>query len=186
MNTVPVCPVIAPERLTNRRVGLHDQADNPGSDPRGGSDQAIADAGLEADFKPLDAQQAQAGRARQPVVSPWQVLWLQGLAGILLTALAALIGGTAVAWSAFWGVLAVWLPAAVFARALARQMRLRQAGVALLGLMVWEGVKVALTVALLLLAPLVVEDLDWLALLAGFVVTIKVYWLAWWLAGRRR
>jgi hypothetical protein len=32
----------------------------------------------------------------------------------------------------------------------------------------------------------VVKNLDWLALLAGFVVTIKVYWLAWMLAGRRR
>ena len=184
---MPVCPVSAPVRLANSQAGAdHGQAGHPGSDLQGRYGQDIKDEGLEPDFKPFDAQQAQAWRARQAVVSPWQVLWWQGLAGGLMTVLAALIAGAALALSVLWGVLAVWLPAAVFARALARQMRLRQAGAALLGLMVWEGVKVALTVALLLLAPLVVEDLDWLALLAGFVVTIKVYWLAWWLAGRRR
>ena len=46
--------------------------------------------------------------------------------------------------------------------------------------------KVTLTVVLLIMAPQVVKNLDWLALLAGFVVTIKVYWLAWMLAGRHR
>ena len=144
-----------------------------------------ADEGLEPDFKPLDAQQAQAWRARQVVVSPWRVLLLQGLVGALITALAAVLGGGAAAMSVAWGVLAVVLPAAVFARALARQMQLRQAGAALAGLFVWEGVKVTLTVVLLLVAPQMVKNLDWLALLAGFVVTIKVYWLAWMLAGRR-
>jgi ATP synthase protein I len=33
-------------------------------------------------------------------------------------------------------------------------------------------------VALLLAAPKVIADLSWLALVAGFVVTMKVYWLA--------
>jgi ATP synthase protein I len=46
------------------------------------------------------------------------------------------------------------------------------------GLLVWEGVKVVLTVLALLLAPQVVEDLSWPALLAGLVVTMKVYLLA--------
>lgn len=146
----------------------------------------LADAGLEPDFKPLDAQQAQAWRARQTVVSPWRVLRLQGLTGGLMTVLAALLFGRAVALSVAWGVLAVVLPAAVFARALVRHMQWRQAGAALAGLFVWEGVKVILTVVLLFLAPQVVKNLDWLALLAGFVVTIKVYWLAWMLAGRHR
>jgi ATP synthase protein I len=57
-------------------------------------------------------------------------------------------------------------------------MRLAQPGPAWIGLMVWELVKVVLTVVLLLAAPKVVSDLSWLALVAGFVVTMKVYWLA--------
>ena len=42
----------------------------------------------------------------------------------------------------------------------------------------WELVKIVLTVALMLLAPKMMPDLNWLALVASFVVTIKVYWLA--------
>jgi len=72
----------------------------------------------------------------------------------------------------------VVVPGVVFARALARQMRLKQAGAALAALFVWELVKIVLTVALLLVAPKVVAGLSWLALVAGFVVTMKVYWLA--------
>jgi ATP synthase protein I len=80
--------------------------------------------------------------------------------------------------SVAWGVVAVVIPAMVFVRALSRQMRIAQPKVALVGLFTWELVKVILTVALLLVAPKVVSDLSWLALVASFVVTIKVYWLA--------
>ena len=44
----------------------------------------------------------------------------------------------------------------------------------------------ALTVALLLAAPRVMAQVHWLALLAGFVVTIKAAWLALWLMSARR
>ncbi len=80
--------------------------------------------------------------------------------------------------SSAWGSVAVVVPAVVFVRALSRQMRRIQPGSALMGLMVWELVKIILTVALLLVAPKVISDLSWLALVAGFVVTMKVYWLA--------
>jgi ATP synthase protein I len=80
--------------------------------------------------------------------------------------------------SSAWGSVAVVVPAVVFVRALSRQMRRTQPGSALMGLVVWELVKIVLTVALLLAAPKVISDLSWLALVAGFVVTMKVYWLA--------
>jgi ATP synthase protein I len=57
-------------------------------------------------------------------------------------------------------------------------MRQIQPKAVLLGLFFWELVKIILTVALLLVAPKVISNLSWLALVAGFVVTIKVYWLA--------
>jgi ATP synthase protein I len=57
-------------------------------------------------------------------------------------------------------------------------MRQHQPKAVLLGLFFWELVKIILTVALLLVAPKVISNLSWLALVAGFVVTIKVYWLA--------
>jgi ATP synthase protein I len=52
-----------------------------------------------------------------------------------------------------------------------------------LGFFVWEAVKVALTVAMLGLATRVIDELSWPAMLAGLVVTMKVYWVA--LAWRR-
>jgi ATP synthase protein I len=134
---------------------------------------------LESDFKPLTAEQAQALRQQNPMASPWRVLWLQVLVGGLIAALTGWFSGqTRLAASVAWGAVAVVIPAVVFVRALSRQMRVRQAGSALVGLFVWELVKIVLTVALLLVAPKVVSDLSWLALVAGFVVTMKVYWLA--------
>ncbi len=47
-----------------------------------------------------------------------------------------------------------------------------------MGFFVWEMAKVGLTVAMLFAAPRVVTDLSWPAMLAGLVVTMKVYWLA--------
>ncbi len=42
-----------------------------------------------------------------------------------------------------------------------------------------------LTVVLLLAAPLVVAQVNWLALLAGFVVTIKAAWVALWRVSKK-
>jgi len=133
----------------------------------------------ESDFKPLTAEQAQAWRQQHLVTSPWRVLLLQVLVGGLSAVLTGWFSGQfRLAASVAWGAVAVVIPAVVFVRALSRQMRMRQPGSALVGLFVWELVKIVLTVALLLVAPKVVSDLSWLALVAGFVVTMKVYWLA--------
>ena len=61
-----------------------------------------------------------------------------------------------------------------------------QCGFCIGGFFVWELVKIALTVAMLMAAPKLILQLNWLALLAGFVVTMKVYWLAVWLRLVRR
>ena len=96
-------------------------------------------------------------------------------------------GERAVLLSLAYGALAAWLPAVLFARMVARRMRLQaHAGGALMALMVGEGIKIALTVALLLAAPRVLTQVHWLALLAGFVVTIKAAWLALWWSSKRR
>lgn len=138
-----------------------------------------SDEGFEPEFKPLSAEEAQAWRQHNPQASPWRVLLLQVGVGALLALMMGLFTGEwKLAVSSAWGSVAVVVPAVVFVRALSRQMRRTQPGSALMGLMVWELVKIVLTVALLLVAPKVISDLSWLALLAGFVVTMKVYWLA--------
>ena len=146
-----------------------------------------ADEGSEPDFKPLSAEEAQAWRQNNPQALPWRVLLLQVGVGAVLALLTGLVSGQwHLAASAAWGSVAVVIPAVVFVRALSRQMRRTQPGSALVGLFVWELVKVVLTVALLLVAPKVISDLSWFALVAVFVVTMKVYWLAMMLGWMRR
>lgn len=143
------------------------------------------DAALESDFKPLTAEQARQWRESNPSLSLWRIVGWQVVAGALAALLAwGISGRPEVAWSTAYGALAVCLPAALMARGLSR--RAGVAGAALAGFFVWELVKIALTVALLLLAPRLVPHLSWLALLAGFVVAMKVYWVAMWLHPARR
>lgn len=141
---------------------------------------------FDAEFKPLTAEEVQQWRSAHPAISPWWVVVWQLVAGVVLALLAGWWGGEVVGISAAYGALAVVFPAALMVRGLQRQRAVTQPGAAMMGFVIWESVKVALTVAMLLLAPKVVSPLNWLALVAGFVVTMKVYWVAAWLHSRRR
>ena len=133
----------------------------------------------EEDFLPLTAEQAALWRQRNPVVSVWRVVFWQVAVGVVLAALVGWwTGWVVVAVSVLYGSAAVFIPAALFARGLTSRMTTANPMTAAAGFLVWEGVKLALTVLALLLAPKVVEDLSWPALLAGLIVTMKVYWLA--------
>lgn len=141
---------------------------------------------FDAEFKPLTAEEVQQWRSAHPAISPWWVVVWQLVAGVVLALLAGWWGGEVAGISAAYGALAVVFPAALMVRGLQRQRAVTQPGAAMMGFVIWESVKVALTVAMLLLAPKVVSPLYWLALVAGFVVTMKVYWVAAWLHSRRR
>lgn len=115
-----------------------------------------------------------------PQVSPWVIVGGQVVAGVLAAVAAgAWFASASVGWSLAYGALAVAVPAGLFARALRRG-----AGSAIL---LWEWVKLGLTVALLLAAPRLVPGLNWLALLAGVILATKMYWvaLAWSRRARR-
>ena len=143
------------------------------------------DAAAQAEFKPLSAEEARQWREQHPALSPWRIVAWQAVAGSLAAGLTWLVSGReALAGSVLYGVLAVVLPASVLARAMSRQSG--AAGAALAGFFVWELVKIVLTVAMLVAAPKVVPQLSWPAMLAGFVVAMKVYWLAMWLHPARR
>lgn len=146
-----------------------------------------ADEAQDEGFKPLTREEAQKVRASNPALSLWSVWAGQAGVGILVALLAwALTGQARMGWSAGYGALAVVVPAALFARGLSRQKSARHGNAALAGFFVWEMVKIALTVAMLFAAPRLVDGLNWLALLAGFVVTMKVYWVAMWLGPARK
>ena len=133
----------------------------------------------ESPFKKLSAMEAQRLREQNPSVSPWWVVAAQVVMGLVVALAAwALTGRQNVGWSAGYGALAVVIPAAVFARGLTGRLSSLNAGAAAVGFMVWEMVKIALTVAMLVAAPRLVSGLSWPALLVGLVLTMKVYWIA--------
>lgn len=130
-------------------------------------------------IKPLSAEEARKLRERHPPVSPWWVVGGQAVVGLAVAVAAwALSGKSSVGWSAGYGALATVIPAAVFARGLTGRFSSLNAGTAAVGFLLWEMVKIALTVAMMVAAPRLVRDLSWLALLVGMVITMKVYWVA--------
>ena len=166
----------------HERTAYANAAAAPGLDSR-----AVVDEAHEEEFKPLTREEAQKLRVLSPALSLWTVVAGQAAVGGMVALLAwALTGNLQMLWSAGYGALAVVLPAALFARGLSRQSSALHGNAALVGFFVWEGVKIGLTVAMLVAAPKLVEGLSWLALLAGFVVTMKVYWVAMWFGPARK
>ena len=148
------------------------------------------DGAQEPEFKPLTREEAQQWRASQPVFSVWRLVGVQLLAGLVAGLLGWLLTqSTAVAWSVLYGAASVVMPSALMAYGLTSSALARLtsgfAQAAFAGFLLWEGVKVLLVVTLLWLAPAVVPELNWLGLLAGLVVVLKVYWLGLWIQTRR-
>jgi ATP synthase protein I len=130
-------------------------------------------------FEPLTSEQVAELRKRQPLLSVWRVVGVQALLGLLMAWLVWLVTEQmAAVYSAIYGALAVIVPAALFARGLTSKVASVNVGAAVFGFFLWEMVKIGLTVAMLFAAPRLVNDLSWPAMLAGLVVTMKVYWVA--------
>lgn len=127
----------------------------------------------------LTAEEARRVREQNPPVSPWWVVAGQAGVGLAAALLAwGITGKQNVGWSVAYGALAVLVPAAVFARGLTGKFSSLNAGSAAVGFLLWEMVKIALTFAMLAMAPRVVAGLSWPALLIGLVLAMKVYWVA--------
>jgi ATP synthase protein I len=142
-------------------------------------------------FVPLSFEQAQLViqglRKTASLLSPWRLIQWQLLVGVLATIFAYIgFDSESVALSVAYGALAVVLPASVFAWGLKRSEGLKSSLLASAGFFVWEAVKVGFTVMMLFAAPVLMMNLNWLALLVGFVLTMKVYWIAIWLYPLRK
>lgn len=153
-------------------------------------DDEATDGVQEPEFKPLTREEAQQWRASQPVFSVWRLVGVQLLVGAVAGALAWLFTqSVAIASSVVYGAAAVVIPSALMAYGLTSSALFRLLSgfkqAAFAGFLVWEGVKILLVVVLLWLAPSVVPDLNWLGLLAGLVVVLKVYWFGFLIQGRR-
>lgn len=158
--------------------------------PRGIRVAACADGvGVDEDAGPawrrLTRQEAQALIARQPSVSPWRVIAVQLVVGIAVAAVTWLAWGVK-SWvvSALYGAAVAVVPGILMARGMTSRFSSMNAGTSAVSFMLWELVKISVSVAMLMLAPRLVQDLSWPALLATLVLCLKVYWFALLWRGR--
>ena len=129
--------------------------------------------------KPLTREQAQDLRTRHPSLSPWRVVGAQAALGVAVALLAVLITAREdLAWSVLYGAATVVVPAALMARGMTSKLSSVSPGASVFSFMLWQFVKIGVSVAMLLLAPKLVQPLSWPALLVGLVLCLKVYVLA--------
>jgi ATP synthase protein I len=133
----------------------------------------------------LSRQEAQDLSARLKSVSPWRVVVVQAVVGLVV---ASLVGAVSGRWELFWSVLygagVVVVPAILMARGMTSRLSLMSPGAGAVSFMLWEFVKILVSIVMLAMAPKLVPDLSWPALLAGLVVGLKVYWVALLWRGR--
>ena len=137
-------------------------------------------------FKRWSAQEVRALAAKDPhKVSPWRVIAVQAAVGLGVALIAGFVTGRLeVFWSALYGAGVVVIPGVLMARGMTSPLSSMSPIGSAVSFMFWEGVKIGISVLLLILAVRIVQPLSWPALLAGLVICIKVYWVA--LAWRRR
>jgi ATP synthase protein I len=114
------------------------------------------------------------------------VVAVQAAVGGVTAALAWLVmGESSYFWSALYGAATVVVPGALMARGMTSRLSSMAPGVSAVSFMLWEMVKIGVSVALLVGAPRLVPHLSWPALLVALVLCIKVYWVALAWRGRK-
>lgn len=149
-----------------------------------GSDWADDDA-KRAD-QPLSREAARELVAQNPSLSPWRVVAAQAAVGVMMAALAWLFAAPGWTWSVLYGAAAVVVPGALMARGMTSRLTSASPGVSAVSFVLWEFGKIVVSVVLLALAPKLVPDLSWPALLVALIVCIKVYWVALAWRGRQK
>jgi ATP synthase protein I len=169
------------------RVMHHLHAPHAGQNKARGAkdDKCLDDGQAQEIYKPLTCQEARELKEKLGAVSLeaflLTVLMWQGVAGVAIAALAWLVSGEALtAYSAFYGAMCVVLPSALVARTVIKRLKLdvvKHSAGRLVGLFVLELVKIVMTVCLLIAAHVFLDSPQWIAIVVGFVVTLKVYWV---------
>jgi len=147
-----------------------------------GDDRASARAAFddadEAAFTPMTRAEAEAFRRDHPVLSPWRVIAAQAALGAVAVTVAWLLGGRIGAVSAAYGAAVVVVPGALMARGATSRLSSLSPVVSAVSMLWWGFVKMALSVAMLVLAARIVPGVVWPALLASMVLCMLSYWFA--------
>ncbi len=129
-------------------------------------------------FRSWSHEDAAQLRKNQPAISPWRVVRWMLMAAVVIGLIALIMFDVPTALSAAYGSLAVALPAAVLARGMTSPLSRMSAVAGAMAFMLWEMVKIGLSIGMLMLAPSLIVNLSWPALLVGLILTMKVYFVA--------
>jgi len=141
-------------------------------------------------YPALSALEAEKWRRLNPQTGMLELLVAQMATGLLLVAMAYayefFFGQKGLAISCLYGVLVVFVPSVVCVRGLSSKFGQGNIGISVAKFFVWELAKIAMSIAILMLAPRWLgEDLSWPGLLVGLVLTFKGFWgLVVWRAVR--
>jgi ATP synthase protein I len=103
-----------------------------------------------------------------------RIVLLQFATTIIAAGIAGLVGGMPALFSALLGGLCCVVPNSLFAlRLFANAQKAENANP--MSFFIGEFIKIALTIALLGAVAWLYHDLNWLALIAGFIVVLKSY-----------
>jgi ATP synthase protein I len=155
------------------------RGDERASPLRGFDDEA-----KDASFQPLTRLEAEAFERRHPTLSPWRVIAAQLLLGAVAAAVAGLVAGALGAVSALYGTAVVVIPGALMARGATSRLSSLSPTISALSMLGWGFVKMAASVAMLVLASRIVPGVDWPVLLVTMVLCMQSYWFALLWRGR--
>lgn len=150
----------------------------------------VAGAGFddEADdppIQPLTRDEAEALRVKSPQVSPWRVIAAQVLVGGLVTlGVWGFYDHPGLVQSALYGAIVAVLPGVLMARGMTSRLSSLSISTSAMSVMLWSMVKIGVSIAMLMLAPKLVQPLSWPALLATLVLCMQMYWVALLWRGR--
>ena len=126
----------------------------------------------------MTRDEAEAFRRENPVLSPWRVVAAQLALGAVAAVIGWLVGGAIAAVSAAYGAAVVVIPGALMARGATSRLSSLSPVVSAVSMVWWGFVKMALSVAMLVLAARIVPGVVWPVLLASMVLCMLSYWFA--------
>ncbi|MEO8929401.1 MAG: ATP synthase subunit I [Caldimonas sp.] len=132
----------------------------------------------EASFRRLSRAEAEVFRQSHPVLSPWRVVAAQVALGVVVGMIAWVAAGERAAVSAWYGAAVVVVPGALMARGATSRLSSLSPVVSAVSMLGWGFVKMAVSVAMLVLATRIVPGLVWPALLLSMVLCLQSYWFA--------
>ena len=152
---------------------------------RGVANTGFDDEAEDPPLTPLTPAEAQALRVKNPQVSPWRVVATQvAVGGLAVLAVWLILGRPDLIESALYGAFIAVLPGALMARGMTSKASRLSIGGSAFSVMLWSTVKIGVSIAMLMLAPKLVQPLSWPALLATMVLCMQMYWVALLWRGR--